>query len=243
MRPAAGGGARHGEVAMLSCPRSYAAATAAAALLFGCASPINIIKPDTNPNADPVPQVVVSFLSNFNPSLPWHVALDGTDLSGFSPAPAPGVTSVVPVTWAAGSGLKSHQVTASATCGTFCVYNSAVVNFTPPHLFFNGTHSTPSGSGNLKQFQPVAKFVAVQSSRSVAIPVTVVEVSPVKKVRIASTQAGLAGATPGAPLSLTIPANMTKADFWVVGDGLGLYQLQFTAAGVVPGGGGGTIAP
>jgi hypothetical protein len=229
------------EIDMFTHRASLHVALLAALITAGCASPIHIIKPDTNPNADPVPQVMVNFLSNFNPSLSWDVSLDGAVLSGFSPAPGPGVTSVVPVSWAQSSQLKSHTVTTHAICGTFCVYNSETVNFIPPHLFYNGTTSTPAGSGNLKQFQPTAKFVAVQTDRSVPINVTIVETGSPKRVKLGLSPNSWLPA--GTPLNVTIPATNTKADFFIVGDSTGTYILSFTATGVVPGAASGTITP
>ena len=67
-----------------------------ALLSSACTSPIHIIKPDAKNPYDPVTQAVVTFDTKFNPAEPWHVDLDGTDLTGFSPAPAPGGSSTVP---------------------------------------------------------------------------------------------------------------------------------------------------
>jgi hypothetical protein len=87
------------------------------------------------------------------------------------------------------------------------------------------------------------EFVAVQFSRSVPIAVTIVETTPSKKVRIAATEAQLASAVPGNPLTVTIPFNDTKADFWIGASSTGLYTLRFSAPRVVPGGGSGNITP
>jgi hypothetical protein len=214
------------------------------ATLFGCASPIHVVKPDASPtDHEPVPQVVVQFSSSFNPAEAWGVYLDGNPLLGFSPAPAPGVTSSVPIGFAQASSPQTHEVSTNATCGTFCSYNSESVKFLPPTLIYDATDLTPAGAGNLKQFVDTHEFVAGQFSRSVPITVTVIETTPSKKVLIAATAAQLASAVPGNPLTVTIPFNDTKADFWIRGNSTGLYTLRFSAPGVVPDGGSGNVTP
>lgn len=209
----------------------------AAIVSSGCTSPIHILKPDRNNLFDPVTRVELKFDTNFNPSLPWHVELDGMNLSGFSPAPAPGKISSVPIVI---TGASVHTIKATATCGTFCVYNSDEFQFWPPALVYNST-TYANVNKDLKQFQPASAFVGVQNFRSVPINVTVVEKSSPKRVKLAAP--GGQFQSPGSPITVTIPANTTKADFLIQGDVLGLYVLEFTAPGVVSGAGSGNVRP
>src|SRR5712691_751597 len=96
----------------------------------GCkTSPVHIVSPWTGKpdqqifvtSKDPVPQIAVFFDSNFNTILAnpstqsWSVDLDGTALSGFSPAPASGVTSTVPLVFQQ-SAYGQHLIKTHATC-------------------------------------------------------------------------------------------------------------------------------
>lgn len=206
-------------------------------LVTACTPAIHILKPDRANPFDPVTQAVVSFETKFNPGEAWYVDLDGTNLSGFSPAPAPGGTSSVPLLI---TSAGTHKITASATCGTFCVYNSDVVDFTPPALIYNST-SYARVDRNLKQFQPDSVYVGVQNFRSVPISVTIVETSSPKRVKLAAP--GGAFQPPGSAITVTIPASTTKADFQIQGDVLGFYVLGFSAPGVSGGVGGGNVMP
>jgi len=217
---------------------SFPVAVVVALLTVGCAPVILITTPDRNHPDDPAPtQVVVNFTSNFKPAEPWYVDLDGTNLTGFSPAPTPGGTSSVPIVV---TSAGQHKVTAQGTCGTFCSYNSDSVTFALPVLTYNST-VPPRVDRNLKQFQPASVFVGIQFFSSVPINVTIVETSSPKRVKLA-TPTGVFQA-PGAPLTVTIPAGTTKADFQIEGDVLGAYVLNFTAPGVVSGPGAGNVTP
>lgn len=213
------------------------ATVVAAIVSSGCTSPIHILKPDRNNPYDPVTRVELQFDTNFNPSLPWHAELDGVNLSGFTPAPAPGKISSVPIVI---TGASVHTIKATATCGTFCVYNSDEFQFWPPALVYNST-TYANVKKDLTQFQPASAFVGVQNFRTVPINVTVVEKSSPKRVKLAAP--GGQFQAPGSPITLTIPANTTKADFLIQGDVLGSYVLEFTAPGVVTGGGSGNVRP
>ena len=206
-------------------------------LTAGCASPIHIVTPGAGMSLDPVPQVVVQFTNNFNPAEAWGIDLDGAAITGFSPAPAPLGTSTAPLVYSLTPW--QHTIKTNATCGAFCVYNSEEVKFTPPKLFYNGTNV--ASARDLKQFQATAVFVGVQFDRSVPINVTVVETSSPKRVKLGLSASSFLPA--GTPLNVTIPATSTKGDFFIMGDSLGLYTLEFTAAGVTPGGGSGTVKP
>jgi hypothetical protein len=118
------------------------------------------------------------------------------------------------------------------------VWDSEEVKFTPPHLVYNSTTSYSSNK-DLQQFMPITVYVGVQNYRSVPIQVTIVETSPTKRVKLASS--ANAFESPGNPITVTIPADTTKAEFQIVGDSQGFYTLGFTAPGVVPGEGKGQV--
>ncbi len=208
-----------------------------ALLSSACTSPIHIIKPDAKNPYDPVTQAVVTFDTKFNPAEPWHVDLDGTDLTGFSPAPAPGGSSTVPLSFAKGGG---HTIKAAATCGTFCAYNAEEVKFTVPQLVYNST-TYASTARDLKQFSAASVYVGVQNFRSVPITVTIMETSTPSRVKLAVP--GGPFQPPGSAITVTIPATTTKADFQVQGDVLGTYILGFSAPGVAAGTGSGKVQP
>ena len=194
---------------------------------------------------NPVPQVTVFFDSQFstiraNPSTQsWHVDLDGTDVTGFSPAPAAGVTSTAPLVFNGGM-FGHHTLKAMSTCGTFCVYPTEQIDLTIPRLVFNGTITpvTPTG----KQFVTEHVIVGVQNAPGVSIAVTVFETtSPFAKVQFGLSPGSLIA--PGRPLNVTIPSGSTKGDFFMQGQSLGLYKLSLTAPGTEPGVFGGNIIP
>lgn len=207
--------------------------------LTGCASPIHILTPVNGVNQEPVQNITASFTADFKPTEAWDIYLDGTPITGFTPPPAPGVTSTAPLVWAPRTSITSHTIKTNATCGTFCVYNSETVTFTPPQLLYNGT-TTPT-TGDLKQFVTTAEFVGVQYSRSVPITVTIAETSPTKLVQLGTSPGSLL--PPGTPIKVIIPASTTKANFYVQGVSLGNYTLSITADGVVPTVGAGKVSP
>lgn len=211
----------------------------AAILTAGCTPRIHIVRPDAGKPYEPVPAVVATFESDFNPAEAWHIDLDGTNLTGFSPLPAPGGTSSTSIDVNTLS-VGFHTIKAQATCGTFCVYQSEEVTFLPPALRYNTT-TYVSVPQNLKQFLAAPVWVGVQNFRSVPINVTIVETSTPKRVKLASTSGAFQ--PPGTPITVTIPASNTRADFFIEGDVLGTYILSFTAPGVVSGGGSGNVAP
>ena len=216
---------------------SFQVAVIAAILTTGCTPAILIVTPDRNNPNDPVTQAVVTFTPNFKPAEAWYVDLDGTNLAGFSPAPATGGTSSVPLVI---TGAGSHTITAQGTCGTFCSYPSDSVTFTLPALIYNST-SYVRVDRDLKQFQPTPVFVGVQNFRSVPINVSIVETSSPKHVKLALPLGAFQ--PPGNAITVTIPAGTTKADFQIQGDVLGTYVLGFTAPGVVSGPGAGRVNP
>jgi hypothetical protein len=223
---------------------TYRACTASAiaivvtVLAAGCQPVILIAKPDRNNPGDPVTSVVVNFTSNFKPAEPWYVDLDGTNLTGFSPAPVPGGTSSVPVTI---TTCPAHKVTAQGTCGTFCSYQSDTVSFTVPAFMYNSI-TCANGFQNLKVFQPANVFVGIQNYPSSPITITVQETTLPRHVKLATSTGPFQN--PGNPITLTIGAPNTKADFRIEGDVLGNYALQFTSGpGTIAGVGGGTISP
>ena len=165
---------------MLMCRALVAPAAAVAFLTAGCSSVIQIQNPvhtSGPPNLayyDPVPNVVVYFVPpNFKPAEPWYVDLDGTNLTGLSPAAVPGGTSSQAIGF---TSSGTHTVTAQGTCGTFCSYPSDQVTFQPPALVYNSI--TFYGSNrDLTNHVPTSVFVGVQNFRTVPLNVTIQEVS------------------------------------------------------------------
>jgi hypothetical protein len=207
---------------------------AVAILMTGCPPGIVIVKPDRNNPYDPVTHAVVKYDPKFNSG---GVELDGAALGGFSPAPAAGGTSSTPLVITTTGG---HQIESFSSCGGVCLLANDKVAFTPPALIYNSTSYTRVDK-NLKQFQPATVFVGVQNFRSVPINVTIVETSSPKRVKLAPP--GGTFQQPGSPITVTIPAASTKADFQIQGDVLGVYVLGFTAPGVVSGPGSGSVMP
>src|SRR6476661_3932748 len=153
----------------MSIRRTSFLAAAIAAVLCGCAPVIHIVKPETANPYDPEPQVVVSFTSNFNPSNPWYVDMDGVNITGLTPTPAPGVTSTAPLGF---PSFSSHTIHAQGTCGTFCAYPTETVTFTPPVIYFNGTNA--NGSGHLNQTVLTTEFVGITNYSSVPVTISIV---------------------------------------------------------------------
>ena len=210
-----------------------------AVLATGCSPVIHITTPASGLSKEPVPQVQASFTVDFKPAEAWSITLDGVAITGWSPTPAPGGTSTAPLVYAFSSPIAQHTIDTNATCGFFCAYPSdPPVMFTPPQLLYNQT-LPPLSAVDLKQFKVTAVFVAVQFDRSVPITVTITETSGIQIVKL-----GLSASTlqpVGTPLTVTIPATSTKADFFIESDSIGKYVLNFTATGVTPGGGVGTV--
>jgi hypothetical protein len=199
-----------------------------ALILAGCTSPIHIITPVQGDNVDPV-SVKVNFLSKFDPSQSWSVSLDGQKLSGFTPTPAPGATSVVPVNFPQG-WKGEHVVKTHAVCGFFCVWDSEEVHFSPPHLRWNST--TNSVASKLVQFQGQAAWAGVQYAPTVPINVTIQETTSPPKVSVGLTSNAMS--PPGTPLVVTIPAGSTKGDFFLRAQSSGLFTFLLSAPGVTP---------
>ena len=213
---------------------------AVAVLATGCTSVIHIVTPGTGLSKEPVSQVQASFTVDFKPAEAWSITLDGVAITGFSPTPAPGVTSTAPLVLASSTPIAQHTIDTNATCGFFCVYPSdPPVKFTPPQLLYNTT-LPPLSLINLKQFSAQLVFVGVQFDRSVPITVTITETSSLQIVKLGLSPATLQPV--GTPLTVTIPATSTKADFYIESDSIGKYTLSFTATGVTPGGGAGTVS-
>ena len=209
---------------------------AAAVLLGGCAPVIHIVKPEAANPYDPVPQLVVNFTSSFNPGYPWYVDMDGTNITGFTPAPAPGVTSTAPLAFPV---YSSHTIHAQGTCGTFCSYPSESVTFRPPELFYNST--TGSTTTALKQTVESTEYIGIGDYSSVPVTIDVVETTVPKRVRLANVGGPLQ--PPGGKITLTIAPGDTKTNFQIRGDVLGGYTLRFTTPGTPGGGGNGTVIP
>jgi hypothetical protein len=196
-------------------------------LAAGCASPIHIVSPTAGPQANAIPEVQVS-LSAKQYIDSWSVDLDGTTLSGYSPSPGPGVTSAAPLEFS--EGTTTHVLTTHSTCGAFCVWGSETVSFTPPKLHWNGTNT--QNVANLSQFATVGVFVGVQYPPSVAIPVTVQEITNPPSVKLGLPAGPLQ--QPGSPLIVVIPAGSTKSDFNVQAESLGNIKFKLTAPGTIP---------
>jgi hypothetical protein len=213
---------------------------AASIALVGCASVIHVTQPPAGVDTDPVPQIKVSFGADFKPTEPWFVSLDGVNVTGFVPTPAPGGTSTANIVFGpGGSGsVPAHTISTNATCGTFCVYPADPdVVFTPPALLYNGTLSPKTLDVPLHGF--ASAEVDVQYSRSVPITVRVHETSTPPRVKLGLSASSMLA--PGSTLFVTIPASDTNGPFVLQGESLGGYVLEFTAAGTTPGHGVGTV--
>lgn len=207
-------------------------------LVAGCAPVILITDPDRNRPYDPFDgKVAVNYTANFKPTEPWHVDIDGSNLTSLTPAAMPGGNSSQGVSVAPGS----HTVTAQGTCGTFCAYQSDQVVFEPPALRYNSI-TYVNNPLNLTNHVPTTAYVGVRNFRSVPLTVTVQEINgPPFHLKLAPNGSS-AFSSPGAPLTVTIPANDNVAKFAIEGDVLGFYQLRFTSPGCFEGIGTGKVS-
>jgi len=221
-------------------------------LLFGCQSPINILYPPAGTISEPVTHVTVHFTDKFMPAEGWGVYLDSNKISGFSPTPAPGVTSTAPIE--VGYGYKIgpnqgdvaiHDVTTNATCGFFCVYGSEKNSFFPPALI-QGSKKWTMGL-NVVEFVPTVETVFIQNAAPVPIQVTVTdETKPAPVLRLGKTAATIQSL--GIPIVVTIPQGGVSVSFYVQSAGSAQppnlnhqYDLRFRASGVTPGYGTGNV--
>ncbi len=213
------------------------AVCAATLLMAGCVSQIHILQPVAGNNVDPVTTVRAQFGTDFKPTEAWGVYLGGVAISGFSPAPAPGVTSTAPLPL--DLNFSSFVITTNATCGTFCSYPSETVNFTIPHLEYNDNFT--SKPKDFPRFMPTNVFVAVQFPPNVPIVVTITEdpQGNPNKLRLGRSGGPLQGV--GVPLTVTIPGGISsKVDFVIdCESGTSTYVIRFAAAGVGFGAGSG----
>lgn len=225
-------------------------------LVSGCATPIHILSPANGPSVDPVPQAVIKFDSKFDPGgFGWDVFLDGVALNhgAFLPTPAPNVTSTVPLPYPLKDfgvqggyavWVADHKIETLATCGFFCAWKSESRTFTPPQLLYNGT--VKPDLVILTQFATTPVYVGVQDpSLSKDLMVTIKEIhnpqdpnSPLV-VQLGTSPASLLPA--GNPITVTIPAGSTKADFYIRGESLAYYFLELSGPGATPSYGKGKI--
>lgn len=221
--------------------------------LFGCASPIHIISPTATPANAPVTQIKVHFTDNFKPSEAWSISIDGTKIAGFSPTPAPGVTSFAPLPLAGGhkvccgtpdpGDVGRYDIETNATCGFFCVYDSEKVTIVPLALIQGGPYWI-SGL-NVIEFVPTLQTVRIQTPTTVAIQVTVKdETSPNPILRLGLTSSSILPL--GSPLVVTIPAGKDFMTFYTLSvipapPTYAPYHLTFKATGVTPGYGVGNV--
>ena len=220
-------------------------------LTASCSSVIHIVSPVAGDNAEPITSITANFTVDFKPTEPWGIYLDGVLVSGFSPTPAPGVTSTAPIPLnkapASPGYFSQYTITTNATCGTFCAYPSETVAFNPPQLRYNATNGAPTSNGTITQFSPTVVYVGVQYVRSVPIVVKVEEtLNPPYTATIPILSMGTSGASlqpPGVPIFVTIPAGDTRGQFFIKSSTLGNYMLKFTAAGASPDQGNGKIVP
>jgi len=220
--------------------------------LFAACSPvINVTTPTQGVNAEPVSIIRANFTADFKPTEPWGIYLDGVKVTGFSPTPAPGVTSTAPIflnkTPTGGAYFAGYQITTDATCGTFCVYPSQTVDFVPPQLRYNATNGAATATGDIAQFSVASVYVGVQHVRSVPIVVKVEEVlSPPFTSTLPIVSIGATGGSlqpPGTPALVTIPANDTRGQFFIKSATQGNYILRFTALGASPSQSSGKVMP
>ena len=239
-------------MAIQSRKRLHSVSLLTSALLAASCSPvIHIVSPVKGDNAEPITSITANFTVDFKPTEPWGVYLDGALVGGFSPTPAPGVTSTAPIFLnkapTSPGYFSQYTITTNATCGTFCAYPSETVAFNPPQLRYNATNGAPTANGNATQFSITPVYVGVQYVRSVPITVRVEEIlnppftNTIPIVSIGATSASLQ--SPGIPVFVTIPAGDTRGQFFIKSSTLGNYMLKFTATGASPNQGSGKFVP
>jgi hypothetical protein len=232
--------------------KSIAFPLAVAASISGCASSIHIISPKPVQYAEPVPQAVLSFDNRFYPQYGWWVTLDGVTLdpASFSPAPAPNVTSTVPLPYTMqdtppGNYLQQHNLVTHSNCGQFCVFNSESSLFAPPQLLFNASPIPQLGNYVVGSLGAASVHVQSAASKDIAVKVTEIPESnqllnnPMLKLGATSNSLQ----NPGVPLTVTIPKGETSVVFWIEGQVVGYYALDFRGSGVSVGWGTGAICP
>jgi hypothetical protein len=204
--------------------RASARVAAVVAMLGGCVAPYEFTSPcapDSNSTPPgcyngPGTQASIHFDSNFDPSNPPTVQLNGVDISKtLWPPPAPNGTSVIPLPPPDQSVLppdnpytywnSQNQLTADSPCGFFCVYPTKSMWFNVPILVLWPSAPSDIGSvGSLLPGQWAEVIVGTQSVLATPIQVTITTSdTPPDRIGLSATSNG--------PLSqsivVTLPAN------------------------------------
>lgn len=215
-------------------------------VVAGCVSPVRIVQPLSPSGVDPVTHVVVRFSNRYNPRTDtWRLDLDTKEVVGFEPQGAPGGTATAPLTFEEWTRPYAHTLQLRTSCGFICVYDTQTITFKVPVLRYNDTVLGDVAPVVLTQFAASNVYVGVQSTRSVDIPVTVMERTgpsrpfPILKLGTVATDLK----APGTPIVVTIPRNGTRGTFYVEGQAVGDYELELTALGTVPSRGFGSVRP
>lgn len=210
-------------------------------LLFtGCVAPVAFTAPcppGPNPNSNscqataPVTQATMAFDSNFDPSNSLTVTFNGQSVTGLlTPPPAPNGTSTLPLPPPPNPSYytsPAQTLTASATCGFFCVYQTKTVTFTPLALSIGSvvTGVGPVGPLNVHLSTPLLTFVTVSPFPSATVSATLTATPP-GMVAFATSPSG-----PGSP-SLALAVNGEAAVYLQALGPAGSFTISVVATGV-----------
>ncbi len=213
--------------------------------LQGCSAAVRIVDPAPPPAraADPVTSYQVHFGPNYRGG--FRASLDGQDITtAFSPSPAPDSTSRAGQgAFSAGSGVYgrfgtphwSHELFVAAECQWYCADTTTAVDFTPPNIRFSA-NAIPLRPGST-----ITLWVEVDQPPS--RPLTI-------EISASADGSGYAGVValdhqpPGTPISVTIPAGGTSADFSLTaGRRRGRFLVTAAAPGCQSNGIYGSVAP
>jgi len=210
-------------------------------LLTGCVAPVAFTAPcapGPNPNSNscqataPVTQATMSFASNFDPSNSLTVTFNNQTVTNLlTPPPAPNGTSTLLLPQPPTPNYytsATQTLTASATCGFFCVYPTKTVTFTPLVLSIGSvvTGVGPVGPLNVQLSTPLLAFVVVSPQPSSATFSATLTASPPGMVAFATSPSG-----PSSP-SITLPvAGEARVYLQAVGP-TGSFTVMVAAAGV-----------
>jgi len=210
-------------------------------LLTGCVAPVAFTAPcapGPNPNSNscqaygPVTQATMSFASNFDPSNSLTVTFDGQTVTNLlTPPPAPNGTSTLPLPQPPTPNYytsATQTLTASATCGFFCVYPTKTVTFTPLALSIGSVETGvgPVGPLNVQlSAAPLLAFIVVSPQPSSATFSVTLTASPPGMVTFATSPSG-----PGNP-SITLPVTGEARVYLQALGPTGSFTVSVTAPG------------
>jgi len=209
-------------------------------LLTGCVAPVAFTAPcapGPNPNSNscqataPVTRATMAFASNFDPSNSLTVTFNGQTVTNLlTPPPAPNGTSTLPLPQPPSPNYytsSTQTLTASATCGFFCVYPTKTVTFTPL-AFSIGSVKTgvgPVGPLNVHLSAPLLAYVSVSQFPSPTISTTLTA-SPPGMVAFATSPSG-----PSSPNMTLAVSGQAPVYLHALGP-TGSFTVSVTAAGV-----------